>query len=58
LTRLGIDARLASLSRSAPERADEFRQAHDRLVAPDQMGRLFRVLALTAPSWPAPEGLQ
>ncbi|HEX8582949.1 MAG TPA: SAM-dependent methyltransferase [Allosphingosinicella sp.] len=57
LTRLGIDPRLAALSRAAPARADEFRVARDRLVAPGEMGRLFRVLALAAPNWPAPEGL-
>ena len=57
LTRLGIDARLAALSRTAPQRADEFRVARNRLVAPGEMGRLFRVLALAAPEWPVPEGL-
>ena len=57
LTRLGIDARLAALSRTVPARADEFRAARDRLVSPDEMGRLFRVMALAAPGWPAPEGL-
>jgi SAM-dependent MidA family methyltransferase len=56
LTHLGIDARLASLSRSAPEGADEFRAARDRLVAPDQMGTLFRVLGLALPGWPQLEG--
>ncbi|HEX9954957.1 MAG TPA: SAM-dependent methyltransferase [Allosphingosinicella sp.] len=58
LIRLGIDARLTALSASAPERADEFRQARDRLVAPEQMGTLFRVLGLTAPAWPALEGFR
>jgi SAM-dependent MidA family methyltransferase len=58
LTRLGIDARLASLSGSAPHRADEFRQARDRLVAPEQMGTLFRVLGIAAPGWPPLEGFQ
>jgi SAM-dependent MidA family methyltransferase len=58
LTRLGIDARLASLSRSAPPRADEFRSARDRLVSPEQMGTLFRVLGLAGPGWPQLEGFQ
>jgi SAM-dependent MidA family methyltransferase len=58
LTRLGIEARLDSLSRSAPERAEEFRQARDRLVSPEQMGALFRVLGLAAPAWPPLEGFQ
>jgi SAM-dependent MidA family methyltransferase len=58
LTRLGIDARRAALARTAPDRADALDQACSRLVAPEQMGRLFRVLGLAAPSWPAPEGFQ
>jgi SAM-dependent MidA family methyltransferase len=58
LTRLGIDARLAALSTAAPSRTEEFRAARDRLVAPEQMGTLFRVLALAAPGWPALEGFQ
>jgi SAM-dependent MidA family methyltransferase len=58
LTRLGIDARLASLSRSAPDRADEFRVARDRLVSPEQMGTLFRVIGLSAPGWPPLEGFE
>jgi SAM-dependent MidA family methyltransferase len=58
LTRLGIDARLASLSTKAPIRADEFRQARDRLVSAEQMGTLFRVLGLAAPPWPQLEGFQ
>jgi SAM-dependent MidA family methyltransferase len=57
LTRLGIGARTEALGRGAPDRADEFRSARERLVAPDQMGSLFRVLGLSAPSWPQPEGL-
>jgi SAM-dependent MidA family methyltransferase len=58
LVGLGIDARLAALSRAAPGRAEEFRTARDRLVSPDQMGTLFRVLGLAAPGWPKLEGFQ
>ncbi|HEX8574604.1 MAG TPA: SAM-dependent methyltransferase [Allosphingosinicella sp.] len=58
LTRLGIDARAEALSRSAPDRREELRAARDRLVSPGQMGRLFRVMGLSAPSWPAPEGFR
>jgi SAM-dependent MidA family methyltransferase len=57
LKRLGIDARAAALSRD-PARAAEIGAARDRLVEPDQMGTLFRVLALTAPQWPEPEGFE
>ncbi|MES2754659.1 MAG: SAM-dependent methyltransferase [Pseudomonadota bacterium] len=47
LTALGIDARAAALGpKVAPDR--------DRLV--EDMGELFRVLAVTAPGWPAPAG--
>lgn len=56
LVRLGVDARAAALARSAPDRAEELRAARDRLVAPEQMGRLFRVMGLSSPSWPGLEG--
>lgn len=56
LKRLGIDARLASLSKAAPGRADELRGQRDRLVAADAMGELFKLIAITAPGWPAPAG--
>jgi len=49
LTALGIDARAAALGPTV--QADR-----DRLVAPDQMGTLFKALALTAPDWPKPAG--
>jgi SAM-dependent MidA family methyltransferase len=56
LARLGIDARAAALARSAPRRSSEIEAAMERLVSPGQMGRLFRVMGLSAPAWPAPEG--
>ncbi|MGA9583194.1 MAG: SAM-dependent methyltransferase, partial [Allosphingosinicella sp.] len=56
LARLGIHARAEALAGSAPNRGEEVRAARDRLVSPEQMGRLFRVLGLSAPAWPAPEG--
>ncbi len=49
LVTLGIDARAVALG--ARVQADR-----DRLVAPDQMGALFKALALTAPTWPQPAG--
>ena len=30
--------------------------ARERLTGPDQMGRLFKVMALVAPGWPEPAG--
>lgn len=56
LTRLGIDARAAMLGRSSPDRASEIDAARRRLVEADQMGRLFKVLAVAHPAWPSPEG--
>jgi SAM-dependent MidA family methyltransferase len=58
LRRLGIDARAEALARSAPQRTDELRVASDRLVSPEQMGRLFRVMGLSAQAWPALEGFE
>jgi SAM-dependent MidA family methyltransferase len=58
LSRLGLDLRTESLSRAAPHRAEELAEARDRLASPDQMGTLFRVMALTAPGWPEPAGFQ
>ena len=54
LTAMGIELRAVALSRSAPSRAAEFGAARHRLTDPDQMGRLFKALALTAPDWPVP----
>ncbi|HEX8240214.1 MAG TPA: SAM-dependent methyltransferase [Allosphingosinicella sp.] len=56
LARLGIDARAAALASAAPGRGDEVEAARNRLVSPEQMGRLFRVMGLSAEGWPAPEG--
>ena len=56
LERLGIAARADALARKAPNRLEELKIAKDRLVSPHLMGRLFRVLGLSSPGWPAPEG--
>ena len=53
---LGIDARAQALARAAPDRADELAAQRDRLVKPDAMGELFKVMAVHAPGWPHPEG--
>jgi NADH dehydrogenase [ubiquinone] 1 alpha subcomplex assembly factor 7 len=54
LRALGIDARAAQLGRAAPERADEIAGQRMRLV--NDMGELFRALAVTHPDWPRPAG--
>jgi SAM-dependent MidA family methyltransferase len=56
LTALGIDARLAALSRAAPDRAEALLAGRNRLVQRDQMGTPFKAVAITAPGWPAPGG--
>lgn len=56
LTRLGIDARLKSLTAAAPDRGAELQGQRDRLVETGAMGELFKLIALTAPDWPQPAG--
>jgi SAM-dependent MidA family methyltransferase len=56
LIRLGIEARAQSLSRANPERAVEVQEALERLTIRNQMGTLFKVIALHSPGWPAPAG--
>ena len=58
LNRLGIGARAAGLADANPERADELAATVHRLTARDQMGELFKVLAIHAPNWPAPAGFE
>lgn len=58
LLRLGIATRAAALARAAPAQGDAIAAAYRRLTAPEEMGRLFKVLALIAPGWPDPEGLR
>jgi NADH dehydrogenase [ubiquinone] 1 alpha subcomplex assembly factor 7 len=53
---MGINLRAASLAKAVPERAAEIMADRDRLTASDQMGRLFKAMALVAPSWPEPAG--
>ena len=49
LMRLGIETRAAALSRAAPDKADLIARQLDRLIAPDQMGELFKAAAIHAP---------
>ena len=50
---MGIKLRAASLAKAAPERGAEIAAARARLTAPDQMGRLFKAMALVAPAGPS-----
>ena len=56
---LGIDQRRDRLMRSAqddPEEVKAIFAAHDRLTHPSKMGSLFKVMAITPPERPTPEG--
>ncbi len=56
LKALGIDARVQALSARSPDRADGLRADRDRLVEDEQMGSLFKAIAITSPGWPVPAG--
>jgi len=49
LTRLGIMERAEMLSRANPPLAATIAAARDRLIAPEQMGTLFKVFCATSP---------
>lgn len=49
---LGIDSRTSSLARATPDRGEQLMADRRRLM--EDMGTLFKALALTAPSWPTP----
>ena len=52
LEALGIRLRAERLTRAGPQTANEIEAAIDRLTGKDQMGTLFKVLALAAPNTP------
>lgn len=56
LQRLGIVARAQSLAARNPARSVEVQEALRRLTHPDQMGKLFKVLAMRHDAWPQAEG--
>ena len=58
LTRLGIEARALALSRANPDRAGDVEAALYRLTSSDEMGVLFKVIAIHSPDWPAPAGFE
>ncbi|UVI39756.1 class I SAM-dependent methyltransferase [Qipengyuania spongiae] len=57
LSALGIDTRARALAVAAPARAKETDAALRRLTAVDEMGELFKVMALTGRGWPQGAGL-
>ena len=58
LQRLGVETRAATLARSNSDRAEDIDAALERLTSPAQMGRLFRVIGVHSPDWPAPAGFE
>jgi NADH dehydrogenase [ubiquinone] 1 alpha subcomplex assembly factor 7 len=53
LRELGIETRADSLAAIAPEHTAAIHAARDRLIGEGQMGLLFKVMGLAAPTWPA-----
>jgi SAM-dependent MidA family methyltransferase len=58
LGRLGVHQRAQALMRARPDQADALQRQLDRLTAPDQMGTLFKALALHAPQPLTPPGFE
>lgn len=56
LAALGIQARAEKLGAGAPDRRAELAAQVARLTAPQQMGTLFKALAIRATAWPEPAG--
>jgi SAM-dependent MidA family methyltransferase len=56
LRRLGIGARADALLQANPHRRDELQSAVHRLTSSNEMGELFKVIALHSPAWPPPAG--
>ncbi len=56
LTALGAPARAQALAAARPDQAEAILSGCTRLIAPDQMGELFKVMGLATPHWPEAEG--
>ena len=56
LNALGIGARAAALTAANPDRLQELASQVQRLTGRDQMGQLFKVMAIRSPEWPEPAG--
>ena len=57
LVALGIDIRSDQLTRAHPTRAAELAAARMRLIHPEQMGTLFKVVGISGTHWPIVPGL-
>ena len=58
LRRLGIEQRAQSLIASNPDKRHDINQALHRLCGLDEMGELFKVMAIRSPDWPEPAGFE
>lgn len=58
LQNLGINVRAENLIAAAPDRAEDINDARVRLTSEDEMGRLFKAVAITHPDWPDSEGFE
>jgi NADH dehydrogenase [ubiquinone] 1 alpha subcomplex assembly factor 7 len=56
LGRLGLAERTEALALAHPEKASDLKGGSERLSSPEQMGRLFRVMAASSGDWPTPAG--
>jgi NADH dehydrogenase [ubiquinone] 1 alpha subcomplex assembly factor 7 len=56
LINLGIESRAQALLRANPDHASDIQIALERLTSPDQMGKLFKAIAIHSLDWPAPAG--
>ena len=54
LRRLGVEIRAAALARSWSDKKDQIGRQLERLIAPDKMGDLFKVVCLHAPNLSPP----
>jgi SAM-dependent MidA family methyltransferase len=58
LETLGIGARAMALAAKNPQDTEAIAAARRRLCDEEEMGRLFKVIALRAPGWPEAAGLE
>lgn len=56
LSALGINQRAAMLAEASPQHAADIQAGRDRLVKADEMGTLFKVMAIHPSAWATPEG--
>ena len=58
LSRMGIETRHAALVAKNPEQTDKLNRQYERLMAPDQMGTLFKAIGMAYPATIALPGLE